>query len=140
MITSKQCYARYGAPEKESFMALWGVPTHLEIGAVPKRIYCNRDILRPLEDAFHNLITHGIVDELKTWDGCFNIRRKKGGVSTSLHAWGIAIDVNAAWNGFGKKPVLSAEFVKCFTDAGFEWGGLWTKPDGMHFQLKEFPA
>lgn len=140
MITSKQCYARYGAPEKESFMVLWDVPAHLEIGAVPKRVYCNRDILRPLEDAFSNLIARGIVDELKTWDGCFNIRRKKGGASTSLHAWGIAIDVNAAWNGFGKKPVLSAEFVKCFTDAGFEWGGLWTKPDGMHFQLKEFPA
>ena len=44
--------------------------------------------------------------------------------------------VNAAWNGFGKKPTLSKEFVKCFTDAGFDWGGLWAKPDSMHFQLK----
>ena len=54
----------------------------------------------------------------------------------SLHSWGVAIDVNAAWNGFGKKPTLSKEFVKCFTDAGFDWGGLWAKPDSMHFQLK----
>ena len=46
------------------------------------------------------------------------------------------IDVNAAWNGFGKKPTLSKEFVKCFTDAGFDWAGTWSKPDGMHFQLK----
>ncbi len=140
MITSKQCYARYGAPEKESSMVLWDVPVALEIGAVPNRIYCNRDLVGPLENAFRDLIASGHVDELKTWDGCFNIRKKKGGMSTSLHAWGIAIDVNAAWNGFGKKPTLSAGFVKCFTDAGFEWGGTWGKQDGMHFQLKEFPV
>ncbi len=53
----------------------------------------------------------------------------------SLHSWGIAIDVNAAWNGLNKEPVLSAGFVKCFTDAGFEWGGTWKRKDGMHFQL-----
>ena len=35
--------------------------------------------------------------------------------SMSLHSWGVAIDVNAAWNGFGKKPTLSTGFVKCFT-------------------------
>ena len=53
----------------------------------------------------------------------------------SLHSWGIAIDVNAAWNGLDKTPVLSAGFVKCFTDAGFDWGGRWTRKDGMDFQL-----
>ena len=68
---------------------------------------------------------------------CFNIRQKRGSKATSLHSWGVAIDVNAAWNGFGKKPTLSAGFVKCFTDAGFDWGGTWSKPDGMHFQLKK---
>lgn len=138
MITSKQCIDRYGAPEKESFMVLWNVPTELEVGVIPKRIYCNRDMVTPLDNALQNLITTGFVKELKTWDGCFNIRRKKGGVSSSLHSWGVAIDVNAAWNGFGKKPTLSTGFVKCFTDAGFDWGGLWNKPDGMHFQLARF--
>jgi hypothetical protein len=33
-------------------------------------------------------------------------------------------------------PKLSAGFVKCFTDNGFEWGGYWQRKDGMHFQLK----
>lgn len=140
MITSKQCFGRFGAPEKESSMVLWDVPAKLEIGVIPKRIYCNRILVTPLAVAFNNLITTGCVLELKTWDGCFNIRKKKGGVSTSLHAWGLAVDVNAAWNGFGKKPTLSHEFVHCFTDAGFDWGGTWGKQDGMHFQLKEFPA
>ena len=35
-----------------------------------------------------------------------------------------------------KEPTLSAGFVKCFKDAGFDWGGDWSIRDGMHFQLK----
>ncbi len=135
LLTAAQCKKRYGEPEKESNMVLWDVPQELEIGVIPKRLYCNRDMVKPLTQAFKNLISTGYVKELKTWDGCFNIRKKRGLSSPSLHSWGVAIDVNAAWNGFGKKPTMSAGFVKCFTDAGFDWGGEWSKPDGMHFQL-----
>jgi hypothetical protein len=137
MVTSAQCIKKYGDPTKENNMALWDVPGHLEVGVIPKRIYCNRDLVQPLATAFQNLIATGKVSELKTWDGCFNIRKKRGLSSMSLHSWGIAIDVNAAWNGLGKEPVLSAEFVKCFTDAGFDWGGTWKRKDGMHFQLSK---
>ena len=56
--------------------------------------------------------------------------------SQSLHSWGIAIDVNAFENGLNQTPKLSSGFVKCFTDAGFEWGGNWERRDAMHFQLK----
>jgi|TARA_R110000868_G_scaffold82264_6_gene232339 hypothetical protein len=135
MVTSAQCLKKYGDPTKESGMTLWDIPTELEVGVIPKRLYCNKDMVAPLTQAFKNLIATGFVKELKTWDGCFNIRKKRGLTSMSLHSWGIAIDVNAAWNGLGKTPVLSAGFVKCFTDAGFDWGGTWTRKDGMHFQL-----
>lgn len=135
MVTSAQCLKKYGDPAKESNMTLWDVPAELEIGVIPKRLYCNKDLVAPLTQAFRNLIDTGKVNELKTWDGCFNIRKKRGLSSMSLHSWGVAIDVNAAWNGLGKEPVLSSEFVKCFTDAGFEWGGTWKRKDGMHFQL-----
>lgn len=136
MVTSAQALKKYGDPTLEKNMVVWDVPTELEIGVIPKKIYCNKDLIKPLEQAFRNLISTGFVKELKTWDGCFNIRKKRGLASMSLHSWGIAIDVNAAWNGLGKTPVLSAGFVKCFTDAGFDWGGTWTRKDGMHFQLK----
>ncbi len=135
MVTSAQALKKYGDPTKESNMTLWDIPANLEVGVIPKRLYCNRDMIAPLTQAFTNLINTGKVAELKTWDGCFNIRKKRGLSSMSLHSWGIAIDVNAAWNGLGKDPVLSPEFVKCFTDAGFDWGGTWTRKDGMHFQL-----
>jgi hypothetical protein len=136
MVTSAQALKKYGDPTLEKNMVVWDVPTELEIGVIPKKLYCNKDMVAPLTAAFKNLISTGFVKELKTWDGCFNIRNKRGLSSMSLHSWGIAIDVNAAWNGLNKVPVLSAGFVKCFTDAGFDWGGTWTRKDGMHFQLK----
>lgn len=135
MVTAAQCLRKYGDPTLQNNLVIWDVPTELEIGIIPKRIYCNRDLIRPLEQAFRNLITRGFVEELKTWDGCFNIRKKRGLNSMSLHSWAIAIDVNAFENGLGVEPKLSAGFVKCFTDAGFDWGGSWKRKDGMHFQL-----
>ncbi len=137
MVSSQQCLKKYGDPHKENNMILWDIPTELEIGVIPKRLYCNKDLVGPLTQAFKNLISTGKIAELRTWDGCFNIRKKRGLSSMSLHSWGIAIDVNAAWNGLGKEPVLSAAFVKCFTDAGFDWGGTWKRKDGMHFQLSK---
>lgn len=90
----------------------------------------------PLEVALLNVIDRGLVDEIETWNGCFNIRKKRGKNSWSLHSWGIAIDINKDTNDYNMKPQMSPELVKCFTDAGFEWGGEWTNPiDGMHFQL-----
>jgi hypothetical protein len=136
MVTSQDCLNKYGKPENQNNMIVWSVPPTIHIKTVPQKIYCNKDMLVPLSKAFFNLIEQGIQDELKTWDGCFNIRKKRGLTSMSLHSWGIAIDVNAAWNGLNMKPTLSHKFVKCFTDAGFEWGGNWQRLDGMHFQLK----
>jgi len=135
MVTAQQCLSKYGNPKLEKSMVLWDVPSALEIGVIPKRIYCNKDMVKPLEQAFKNIISRGLVTQLKTWDGCFNLRKKVGGTTASLHSWGVAIDINAAWNGFGKVPTMSKELVKCFTDAGFVWGGNWLHRDGMHFQL-----
>ncbi len=140
MVTSSQCLKKWGDPtllENElKYMTVWDIPVHLEMGVIPKKLYCNKAIINPLIVAFTNISDRGLIKELKTWDGCFNVRRKRGLKSLSLHSWGIAIDINAAWNGLGKEPTMSVELVKCFTDAGFDWGGTWTRKDGMHFQLK----
>jgi hypothetical protein len=139
MITSKQALERYGNADNEAGMILWWVPAEFTISVIPRRIYCNKDLVKPLYDAFTNLIHRGFLQELKTWDGCFNIRKKHAGTSPSLHSWGLAIDINAGWNPYGKAPTLSEGFVQCFLDAGFDWGGYWKILDGMHFQLKELP-
>jgi hypothetical protein len=136
MITPVQCFARFGLPESEKGMAMWDVPAALEIGTLPNQLYCNKLMIEPLTRAFGSIIKLGLLDQVKTWDGCFNIRKMKGSkTSPSLHSWGVAIDINAAWNGYNKPTTMSKELVRCFKDAGFDWGGDWKKKDGMHFQL-----
>lgn len=139
MVTAKDCYTKYGEPSASNpCMTLWDVPSDIEIGFIPKKLYCNKDMKAPLEKAFRNLISRGFIDELKTWDGCFNIRKSRGLKSMSLHSWGIAVDMNAFENGLNTKGKLSAGFVKCFTDAGFDWGGNFkSRTDPMHFQLSK---
>lgn len=139
MVTSKDCFKKFGDPTiyESNYMVLWDVPQYIKdnIPTIPNKIYCNRQMVLPLEIAFLNIIDRGLRKEVVTWDGCFNIRKMRGLTSMSLHSWGIAIDINAAWNGLGKEPTMSEDLVKCFTDAGFDWGGTWKRKDGMHFQL-----
>jgi len=163
MITAQDCFRKYGEPGTGRNMVMWDVPTELEIGVIPKRIYCNKDLIAPLSKAFENLINrctedgvNAYVDELQTWDGCYNHRPIRGYEKKyeaamkagnyqeaikylSMHSWAIAVDVNASENGLGKEPKLSAGFVKCFMDAGFDWGGKFKRADGMHFQLAKLP-
>lgn len=142
MLTALDCRKKFGEPTAVSFepthMELWDVPNdiNIKIPTLPNKIYCNKLMIAALEKAFRNVIARNLTKEIKTWDGCFNIRKKRGQKTMSIHSWALAIDINAAWNAFGAKPTMSAELVKCFTDAGFDWGGTWAKADGMHFQLK----
>ena len=135
MITSAQCMKVIGPPELEKEMVVWMIPTEVRFSALPKKIYCNKRMVPALSKAFQNIKTRGLEDQVKTWDGCFNIRKKKSGSSASLHSWGLAIDINAAWNGYNKPVTMSKALAQCFKDAGFDWGGDWTTKDGMHFQL-----
>jgi hypothetical protein len=156
MVTAGDFFKKYGHPGEQKNIAIWDVPAELEIGVIPKRIYCNRDIIPALTKAFKNLIERGFVHELKTWDGCYNFRPMRGYESLyqmamnkhdspkaigylSIHSWGCAVDVNAFENQLNQDPKLSPGFVKCFTDAGFDWGGTWKRKDGMHFQLSHLP-
>lgn len=99
------------------------------------RIYGHELLEDPLRRAMRLLVERGLNREWQTYDGCLNIRPMKGGNRPSVHSWGMAIDLNARDNPYGAEPVLSPEFVSCFTEAGFTWGGTWRTPDGMHFQI-----
>ena len=71
MVTANDCYKRWGDPSvnEAKFMVMWDVPAELEIGVIPKRIYCNKLMIGPLTQAFKNLISTGYVNELRTWNG-----------------------------------------------------------------------
>lgn len=149
LVTSTRCQAKYGTPKyttasgycypylPTNYITTFNVPGHLQVGGIPTKITCNKDMVQPLTDAFTRLVARDFAHEITSFDGCICIRKKVGGSTWSLHSWGIAIDFNASSNGFGNMPTLSSGFVKCFTDSGFHWGGLWQTPDGMHFQLAQ---
>ena len=153
MVTSGDCLKKYGDPSlmetQSKNFELWIVDAdiqeafkHVRFSAVgtigfPKKIFLNKDMKTPLQNALRTLICRGLTKELKTWDGVFEVRRKVGLLSLSLHSWAIAVDVNQAENQLNMIPKLSPEFVKCFTDCGFDWGGTWKRKDGMHFQLSK---
>ncbi len=151
MVTSNQAFKKYGDPNllatQSKHFELWNVPQfildnlkhvrHTQLGTIgfPRRIFINKDFRPIVQAGLINLIDRGFAKELKTWDGCFIIRQKRGLSSMSLHSWALAFDVNAFENGLGVAPKLSSGFVKCFTDAGCAWGGNWQRRDGMHFQI-----
>jgi hypothetical protein len=151
-MTSKKALSKYGDPfllqTQQKTMSTWQVPSklleafaHVRFSAVgtigfPKKIFCNNDFKPLLEKALNNVVDRGLAKEMKTWDGCFVIRNKRGLSSLSMHSWGLAVDINAFENQLNQKPNISPQFVKCFTDAGLEWGGNWKRLDGMHFEIK----
>lgn len=73
------------------------------------------------------------------YGGCYNYRLTRSGAGLSMHAMGIAIDLDPARNLQGNsRPHFArvSEVVKCFKEAGWIWGGDWSGKsiDGMHFQ------
>lgn len=94
--------------------------------------------------AFDEIRRRGLVDLLLTCGGTFVPRHIGWDPDRPLssHSWGIAIDLNVAWNGYGKLPAVPGqigslrEIVPIFAEQGFAWGGHFqTNLDGMHFEL-----
>lgn len=107
-----------------------------------ERIFCNKDIHEPLLAVMDNLITSGCHKELKTFDGCYNVRYVRGSDQVfSFHSWGLAIDLNAKDNPLGAvQHGWSDAFIRCWADIGWVWGGDFrTRRDPMHFQWVGFP-
>lgn len=101
-----------------------------------KHIAINKDMWTPLDNALKALIKAGCAHELKTFDGCLNIRPVRGTTSSpSTHSYGLALDLNADENQLGNAATtFSQAFIKCFTDEGFDWGGNFRhRKDPMHF-------
>ena len=102
---------------------------------------CHRLMWEPLEGALNQILQEGLANTLSIKDfkksgGCYaprRINRFDAGGSISRHAWGIAIDINT-------KSSYHPRVVEIFNSWGFAWGGTWTSPDEMHFELRDLSA
>jgi hypothetical protein len=106
-------------------------------------VTCHRRMIAPLRRALGSLQRRGLSRLVDPGDfaGCFAPRRIPGSGSLSLHAWGLAVDVNASANPPGEDSDQDPRLIRAFERAGFTWGGHWpTAPDPMHFELQRPPA
>lgn len=94
------------------------------------------------------LIATGYVPD-SVWS--FNCRKIGGTNSWSLHAYGIAIDIDAPDNPYSPGDPFSGKFtedqvaaVEAIRSTGgaqvWAWGGRWSKPDRMHWQINVPPS
>jgi len=144
----------YGNPDPEgdgnfdhdfwdSHMKLFPLPFPLRIGWDPSKIVQNvwmhQRVGDAIVDALREIGEKEGVQSLKDrnldkyW-GCFAFRFKRVNNTYSTHSWAIAIDLNRRLGKLGKPSKMPHFIVDAFKKRGFEWGGDWQIPDGMHFQ------
>ncbi len=86
----------------------------------------------------------GVLNQVLSYTGAYDPRFVRGSAAKqtlSNHAFGVAFDINVAWNPFGAEPAGRGQ-LGCLYDLvpianqhRFFWGGHYkTRRDGMHFE------
>jgi D-alanyl-D-alanine carboxypeptidase-like protein len=120
------------------------IHNHLATRSVPLLggMTCNRRVFPPLIAAMNELRSLGLAHLIHSFNGCYNARMvmRRPTWSISKHTWASAVDINAATNPWGVRPHQDPRLVAVMARHGFTWGGLWTVPDGMHFEYEGVPG
>jgi peptidoglycan hydrolase-like protein with peptidoglycan-binding domain len=121
------------------------VPQLRKIPTAPREIFIHKAIKDQFLGLFAAWEREGLIHLVRTWAGSWVPRYVRGSRTyLSSHAWASAFDINAPWNGLGRRPALVGkpgsvrELVPLAVEYGFFWGS-WFKdfggrPDGMHFE------
>ena len=103
-------------------------------------VRCHRLIVPLLTGAMNELRAQGLAGLVRSFSGCYSPRMQvPNDEAISMHAFGIAVDINAASNPYGATPRQDPQLVEVMERWGFAWGGNWSVPDGMHFEFSAFP-
>jgi hypothetical protein len=102
-------------------------------------VTCHRRMISPLRSAMAELRRRGLghLVDAAEYAGCYAPRRIQPSGTLSLHAWGLAVDLNAASNPVGGASNQDRRLVRTMERHGFYWGGDFpTVPDPMHFEFR----
>ena len=102
-------------------------------------VTCHRLLIPRLVAALTEVEEEGLSGSLRPGDygGCYVPRFIDRDPSNPLsrHAFGLAVDLNVSTNHLGPEGDMDPEVVAIFQRWGFTWGGHWSRPDPMHFEI-----
>ncbi len=142
-VVLKQAFGEFAAALDPANPASFRIdPAWIEANLVTRSVpvlgtlTCHRDFMEDLVRAMHQVERAGLRSLIHSTAGCFNARTVARSPSNppSFHAYGAAVDINAPENAFGATPTMDPRIVAIFEDLGFNWGGDFLIPDGMHFE------
>lgn len=118
------------------------LPAPLPLSWEPTRristVRCHRRLVLRFEAVFQVLHDKGLWSAIHNYGGCYAFRAQRGSEARlSLHAWGLAVDLNTITNPRGFPGDMSPDVVRTFEDAGFVWGRHFSVPDPQHFQFAD---
>lgn len=118
------------------------VRANIRTEAVPilGQVTCHRLVISQLRAALTEIQREGLAPLIRPdeYAGCYNPRfiDRDPSRPLSLHAFGIAFDLNTRTNALGTAGDMDPRIVAIMQRWGFAWGGYWTsRPDPMHFEL-----
>lgn len=111
-------------------------------GQLIRRIRCHKKVENSLFKILSAILALYKTPEalkavgLDRYDGCYNFRSVRGASHLSMHAYGAAIDFDAAHNPLGAAHGrMPQEVVAIFESEGWRWGGTYSnRKDFMHFE------
>lgn len=103
-------------------------------------VRCHRLLVPQLRAALEEVERAGLAPLLRPDDygGCYVPRfiDRDPSKPLSMHAFGLAVDLNVSTNLLGTPGDMDPRIVEIFERWGFAWGGRWSRPDPMHFELE----
>ena len=101
-------------------------------------ICSNRLLFPQLIGALNEIVASGLSDTIHPdqYEGCYWPKLIEDSDHLSMHAWGLAFDINVPTNQRLTQGNQDPRMVAVFKKWGFRWGGDWKDtPDPMHFEL-----